>query len=71
LKSRKNFSTQPNQKLRPDRDETSVNRVEIDFLRQKILERVQKAPEKAAVILKDWLDGKSDAARTPPKKKVA
>ncbi len=48
-----------------------MNRVEIDFLRQKILERVQKAPEKAAVILKDWLDGKSDAARTPPKKKVA
>jgi hypothetical protein len=51
---------------------TPPNRQELDALISKIRAKVVQAPEKAAIVLKDWSQkpapaaGKSSAAKAPP-----
>jgi hypothetical protein len=54
-------------KLRPYHDQ-DVAKAELDLLRDRIAELVAKDPQKAAIILTEWL--KQAASRPTPKKKA-
>jgi len=66
-KPSKKTDSSPTTNLRPEREQdNAASRAEISVYRQKIVELVEKSPQKAAVILTDW--SKADAPSQNSKK---